>query len=94
MIPTGLHARLDRSTWAPPAVFRTVGEVGSIERGELERTLNMGVGMVAVLPAEQADAALRALGELGLRSWALGTVEAAADAQAPGSAALVGDYAD
>jgi phosphoribosylformylglycinamidine cyclo-ligase len=93
VIPAGLHARLERSTWTPPAVFQTVGEVGSVERGELERTLNMGVGMVAVLPAEKADAALSALDELGLRAWALGSVEAAADAKAPGTAALVGDYA-
>ena len=93
VIPAGLHARLERSTWTPPAVFRTVGEVGSIERGELEKTLNMGVGMVAVLPAEQADAALRELAELGQSAWALGRIEAAADGATPGSAALVGDYA-
>ena len=93
VIPAGLHARLERSGWTPAAVFQTVGEAGAIERGELEKTLNMGVGMVAVLPAEQADAALRELAELGQPAWALGRIEAGEHAQAPGSAALVGDYA-
>jgi phosphoribosylformylglycinamidine cyclo-ligase len=93
VIPAGLHARLERSSWTPPAVFRTVGEVGAIEQAELEKTLNMGVGMVAVVPAEQADAALRELAALGQQAWALGRIEAGADPQAAGSAALTGVYA-
>jgi phosphoribosylformylglycinamidine cyclo-ligase len=93
VIPAGLHARLERSSWSPAAVFRTVGEVGRIEGLELEKTLNMGVGMVAVLPAAQADAALRELAALGARAWALGEIVAGADPRAEGSAALVGDYA-
>ncbi|HEX4787604.1 MAG TPA: phosphoribosylformylglycinamidine cyclo-ligase [Actinospica sp.] len=93
VIPAGLHARLERSSWTPPAVFRTVGEVGAIEQAELEKTLNMGVGMVAVLPTEQADAALRELAALGQRAWALGRIEASFDPEAPGSAALTGAYA-
>jgi len=93
VIPAGLHARLERSSWTPGAVFQTVAEAGAIERGELEKTLNMGVGMVAVLPAEQADAALRELKELGQSAWTLGRIEAGEHAQAAGSATLVGDYA-
>lgn len=93
VIPAGLVARLERASWAPPAVFRTVGEVGSVDGLELEKTLNMGVGMVAVLPAEQADAALRELAVLGERGWVLGRIEAAAHAQEPGTAVLLGDYA-
>ena len=42
--------------------------------GDLEATLNLGVGMVAVVGASGADAALRRLAALGLEAWALGTV--------------------
>ena len=93
VIPAGLHARLERASWTPAAVFQTVGEVGGIERLELEKTLNMGVGMVAVLPAAQADAALRELEALGQRAWVLGEITAGPDARAEGTAELVGDYA-
>jgi phosphoribosylformylglycinamidine cyclo-ligase len=92
VIPAGLHARLERASWTPPAVFRTVGEVGAMAQDEVEKTLNMGVGMVAVVPAAQADAALRELAALGQPAWALGTVEPLADPQAPGTAALTGAY--
>ena len=50
-IPDGLHATVDRSTWTPGPVFDLVGRAGQVERLELEKTLNMGVGMIAVVPA-------------------------------------------
>ncbi|HEV2347476.1 MAG TPA: phosphoribosylformylglycinamidine cyclo-ligase [Actinocrinis sp.] len=92
VIPAGLHARLDRSTWRPAPVFDLVGTLGSIEREELERTLNMGVGMVAVVPADDASATLAILRELGQGAWLLGSIERGPAADAPGSAALTGAY--
>lgn len=69
VIPDGLHARVDRSTWTPGAVFDLIGTAGQVERLELEKTLNMGVGMIAVVPAESADAALTTLADRGVESW-------------------------
>ncbi len=50
VIPDHLHATVDRSTWTPGAIFDLVGTAGQVERLELEKTLNMGVGMMAVVP--------------------------------------------
>jgi phosphoribosylformylglycinamidine cyclo-ligase len=82
VVPDGLHARLDRATWQPAPVFGLVGELGSVERAELEKTLNMGVGMVAVVPQESVDAALTTLADRGVDAWVAGEVteRAAADA--------------
>ena len=52
--------------WTPPAVFSTVGTLGRVPRADLERTLNMGVGFVAMLPADQVDAATRELSSRGI----------------------------
>ena len=49
VIPDHLHATVDRSTWTPGAVFDLVGKAGDVARLELEKTLNMGVGMMAVV---------------------------------------------
>ena len=92
VIPAGLHARLERSSWRPAPVFDLVGLVGTIATLELERTLNMGVGMVAVLPPEAVDPALAALAALGQPAWVLGVIERA-DGDGPGTAELVGRYA-
>ena len=74
VLPDHLHARLDRGTWTPPPVFSTVGRLGSVPTPDLERTLNMGVGFVAMVPAASVDAATALLGARGIRTWALGEV--------------------
>jgi phosphoribosylformylglycinamidine cyclo-ligase len=74
VLPPGAFARLDRSTWTPPPVFDLVREVGRVPRSDLERTLNLGVGFVAVLPADHADRAIEVAAGLGLPAWVLGEV--------------------
>ena len=80
VLPDHLHARVDRSTWTPPAVFSTVGRLGSVPQADLERTLNQGVGFLAVVPASSVDAATALLEERGIRTWAMGEVHEAATA--------------
>ena len=80
VLPDHLHARVDRSTWTPPAVFSTVGALGSVPRADLERTLNMGVGFVAMVPAASVGAATALLEARGIRTWPMGEVFEAATA--------------
>nr|WP_216645233.1 phosphoribosylformylglycinamidine cyclo-ligase [Isoptericola halotolerans] len=75
VLPEGVVATVDRSSWEVPAVFRTVRDLGAVPRGDLENTLNLGVGMVAVVGADGADAALARLAALGVDAWTLGTVD-------------------
>jgi phosphoribosylformylglycinamidine cyclo-ligase len=74
VLPQDVFARLDRSTWTPPAVFEVVRELGRVPVADLERTLNMGVGFVAVLPADQCDLAIEVLKAQGIGAWRLGEV--------------------
>ena len=76
VLPTDVDAELDRSSWTPAAVFGLIGELGRVERAELERTLNMGVGMAAVVAADAADAVLARLAARGLSAWCLGRIVA------------------
>jgi phosphoribosylformylglycinamidine cyclo-ligase len=91
VIPDGLHATVDRTTWTPGAVFDLVGAAGSVERLELEKTLNMGVGMMAVVPQESVDVALTTLADRGVDAWVSGEItERGEHAEA---VTLTGDYA-
>ena len=74
VLPREVFARVDRSTWTPPAVFEVVREVGRVPLADLERTLNMGIGFVAVLPAAQCNLAIETLRALGIDAWLLGEV--------------------
>ncbi|MDO5286894.1 MAG: phosphoribosylformylglycinamidine cyclo-ligase [Actinomycetia bacterium] len=74
VLPEHLSARLDRATWSPAPVFSLVQRLGEVSQPDLEATLNMGVGMAVVLPADQVDPAVRLLAERGVDSWVLGEV--------------------
>jgi phosphoribosylformylglycinamidine cyclo-ligase len=74
VLPLGSLAELDRGSWSPAPVFGLVARLGGVPRADLERTLNLGVGMVAVVAADRVDAALSALAARGVPSWVLGKV--------------------
>ena len=74
VIPHGLTAEMDRGTWVPAPVFGMIAQRGRIERVEMEKTFNMGVGMVAVVAPEDTDRALAILTARHLDCWVLGTV--------------------
>jgi phosphoribosylformylglycinamidine cyclo-ligase len=86
VLPDSVVAVLERSTWTPQPVFDLVRRVGSVEQAALERTLNCGVGMVAVTRAEDADRAITLLGGHGVTAWVCGELVAATGAvgAAPG----------
>ncbi len=74
VLPPGLLATLERSSWTPAPIFGLVAELGRVPQADLERTLNLGVGMVAVVAADRVDAALARLHGRGVPSWVLGQV--------------------
>ena len=74
VLPEGLNAEIDTSTWQQGPVFDFLQAQGSIETAEMRRTFNCGVGMVAVVAAEDADEAVRLLGEHGESAWQIGRI--------------------
>ena len=49
VLPADLQATVERSTWSLPPVFQLVAQLGQVPLADLERTLNLGVGMVAIV---------------------------------------------
>ena len=74
VLPQGLEGRVDRSTWQIPAIFSLVGSLGKVPLADLERTLNLGVGMIAIVDPAVADAAMSRLNERGISAWIMGDV--------------------
>ena len=75
VVPHGLVAEIDRGTWTPAPVFGMIAQRGRVERAEMEKTFNMGVGMVAVVAPEDTDRALAVLTARHLKCWPLGTIK-------------------
>lgn len=81
VLPDGLAAVVDRSTWQPPAVFGLLRSLGPVGDDEMWRTFNLGVGMVAVVAPEQADDAVALLGAHHVPAWVVGEVHPGAGVQ-------------
>lgn len=75
VVPPGLMAEVDRGTWTPAPVFGMIAQRGRVDRVEMEKTFNMGVGMIAVVAPEDTDRALAILTARHLNCWILGTVK-------------------
>ena len=76
VLPDNCHAIVNADTWPLPRLFAFLQAGGAIEPGELARTFNCGIGMVAIVAAGEADAVSRALGEAGEAVHRIGLVEA------------------
>ena len=74
VLPPGADALVDRGTWRPPPVFGLLAAHGQVPQDEMERVFNMGVGMVAVVAAGQADRALALLAAREVPAWLAGQV--------------------
>ena len=92
VLPAHLAAVLDRTTWSPQAVFNLVQARGKVEQAEMERTFNMGVGMVALVPPADVDRALALLTARHVQSWVVGEIVAADSDNEGGSARLIGTH--
>ena len=74
IMPARLAARIERATWNLPPLFQWLKEEGNIADAELYRVFNCGIGMVAVVGAAEAGAALKALRSAGESAWRIGRV--------------------
>jgi phosphoribosylformylglycinamidine cyclo-ligase len=74
VLPAGLRAAVDRTTWTPAPIFELIAARGGVAGEEMERTFNLGVGMVAVVPQAGVDAALDLLRGRGVDAWPCGEV--------------------
>ena len=75
VLPEGCRATLDTTSWEEPELFRWLARAGNVERQEMYRTFNCGIGMVVCVPEADCDRAIAFLQEQGETAWRLGKVE-------------------
>ncbi len=74
VIPAGLTARVDRSAVAVPSVFQVFASLGGVSWEDLEDTLNLGVGMIAIVPERSVDRVVELSNAAGAPAWIIGDV--------------------
>jgi phosphoribosylformylglycinamidine cyclo-ligase len=73
-LPSNLDAVVGLETWRVPDVFRVLMEAGNVDRSEMYRTFNMGVGMVVICAPSDATGVLSAAASAGVKGWAIGSL--------------------
>jgi phosphoribosylformylglycinamidine cyclo-ligase len=73
-LPDTLDAVIDADSWEVPNLFRQLEQAGQVDRAEMYRTFNMGVGMVVITDEAGAAAVAAAAASVHLGSWRLGRI--------------------
>jgi len=76
VFPSGVRAQVRRSAWSVPPIFQAIARLGHVEREEMYRVFNMGIGLILVVPESAAQSVIvraTALGDLACR---IGTIVA------------------
>ena len=63
VLPDSMSARFDGRTWTVPPIFRLIQQRGNVDRDEMYRVFNMGIGMVVICSAEHVSQITEALPE-------------------------------
>ena len=74
ILPANLNARINKSSWVVPKIFRLIQYKGSIEDKEMYHTFNMGVGMVLIVEPQAVNNIIAQLAKLNLKSWVIGEI--------------------
>jgi len=74
IIPDQCQAVIDRDAWQPPALFSVLQQAGKIEKEEMYRVFNMGVGLVVVGPSEESNRILGTIQKQGMTGWVIGEI--------------------
>jgi phosphoribosylformylglycinamidine cyclo-ligase len=74
ILPRGLAAQVDLSTWDPPPLFTHLQHLGSLDAETMLRTFNMGIGLVAMVPADLLKKARTVLTRMNERSIVIGRI--------------------
>jgi phosphoribosylformylglycinamidine cyclo-ligase len=71
----GIDARVNTSSWQRPAIFDWLQTQGNVAESEMLRTFNCGIGMMVVVPENQAAAAIESLNAAGETAMEIGVIE-------------------
>ncbi len=81
VLPQDTQAVIERASWQRPTLFDWLQQQGAVEESEMLRTFNCGVGLVLVVAAENAEAAMNQLRQSGEAPWQIGRIAACAPQQ-------------
>ncbi|TCS92786.1 phosphoribosylformylglycinamidine cyclo-ligase [Hazenella coriacea] len=74
MLPSGCQAQIDQSSWKVPTIFTEIAQRGNVSDEDMYRTFNMGIGLVMIVPANEADEVMQVANAMGEKTMLIGKI--------------------
>jgi phosphoribosylaminoimidazole (AIR) synthetase len=74
ILPRGCQAHIHLRSWPVPGVFHLLQRLGAVQRDEMFRTFNMGIGFILLVGKRDADAVLASLERQHERAYLIGEI--------------------
>ncbi len=74
VFPNGVRAKIARTAWLIPPIFGVMSRLGQVDREEMYRVFNMGIGLILVVPPDSVSGVLARAEALGDRGWQIGEI--------------------
>ncbi len=74
ILPRGVDAQVELASWEVPPLFKHLQQLGNVTEDEMFRTFNMGIGLIAVIPAEQVKKVKAILNRANERHCIIGRI--------------------
>jgi len=83
VLPPGTEAVIDAGSWPWPPIFRVLMRAGQVERAEMRRVFNLGVGMIAVVARDDVEAVVQTAERAKVPAWIIGEIRGGKNAAKP-----------
>ena len=74
VLPKSLDVVIRKGSWKMPPIFQIIAEKSGVPDDELYQVFNMGIGMVAIVAVDEADAVLKFIRAQKHKAWLIGEV--------------------
>ncbi len=81
VFPEGVRAKISRKAWPVPPIFDVMSRLGQVDREEMCRVFNMGIGLILVVPPASVSGVLAHAATLGDRGWQIGEIVSSTGAE-------------
>src|SRR5574341_669075 len=83
ILPKACTAVIRKGAWKVPTIFSLIAQKGNVPENEMYRTFNMGIGLIVIVPAQEAEAVVERLKGLGEDASIIGEIVQRKDGEGP-----------
>jgi len=74
ILPDNCQVQIKLGSWPVLPIFEMIARIGEVERDEMYRAMNMGIGMTWVVDEQDVDSLIETVGQAGYAAYRIGSI--------------------